>query len=769
MYITYCKNGCAEHQYEVVVEQAKGHIEATAETRYCTADGRYFYKIDKTCVVCGAATNTDVTEIQAVSSFTSLDEAKLFHGLTSKVTTPSIDKDGKVTYKTEYKATVATHQFIKDPSKSFDNTCTRVGYTTYICSCCTESFIVIESPKAHEAKESTPNGYKAPTCSKEGNTGYYTCKDCGVYFAVVDGKQVILTSANGIVTKKHTQKPLVKFDIKDCTGKVVGKYYKCADCNTYFEDAKAEKKLSNKPSDISHKYTTLEAGVVTTCDTNGIAKVQHCSVCNKLIAVVTTDTVDTKLGTDASTAATVFEAYAELKNVTIYDKDGVKYISYIALGEKEATIVNLTTEKIEHKGYVNVLADTHTAHDDKCSYTDPLYIHEECELCGDEWLRSFTDSHRHVNIDGEVLAEDCNGEGIEDNLCVICGLTIEVINHNPDHKKNTLKTVTVNGTCVDEGYTYVYCTLCDYKRVTGSLAKDKNNHAGLYGQELNYAQNGYKKLPCAACGYKGEVKSLDKNENGLEILLSATVNGQSDILSATYGSIIEITVSLGSLKGVDLWGLDFPISYNSNVLEFLSAETTWNQDSAFANRLASDYKVYNPREQKDIPVGIVKVIAHADDAGVAVKGTQELVKLYFKVKYNADAAWDYANNFTFATANTVLGNDYFTEFATTAVTENDEAIDTFYKNREEKIIVKFAPMMDVVVDNKEETIVNISDILGIYSLMLFGEYDVAADINADGQISPEDLRLAYAFITGATTLEAHFNPKKEDSQIQPRA
>lgn len=763
--ISYCEYGCAEYQYGVRIEDATGHILYTTETYTCSAVG-YLKTTTTLCKVCGATTSTQPTAVNFVSTFNTLDEAKLFHGLKTKVTTPTFKDDGSFKeYKVEYVDTTATHTLVKDESKSFASTCTRIGYTTYMCTGCGASFIVIDPVKKHEPTAAGLQGYKAPTCDKEGNTGYYTCKNCGAYYVEdAKGNQTVKTTAKGNVLYKHSHN-LQKVEVKDCTGKLVLTYWKCKSHKKYFSDAAAKNEIS-KPADVSHQWKTLLPGVTVTCDTDGTAEVKFCTVCNILVAVGKIDIVDTKLGTDATeelkaVIALADEVYVKEENVTFFEKDGVKYISYIENGDTDATIKELTTKKLNHETFVKEV-ESHTAHNSDCTYTDPLYIYEECELCGDEWLRSFTDSHRHLNAKGEYLATDCNGEGIDDNVCVICGLEIEVINHNPANSKNTLETVEVKATCVAEGYTYVYCTECGYKKVTGTLAKNKNNHAAPVGQETNYAQTGYKsgKRPCSACGYKGEAAKM--KDKGLELLLSTEINGVEGVKSATYGSTIKVTVSLASLNGVNVWGLDFGFKYNPAILDYVGFE--FNQDSAFQSRLATEVftEYFNRTTQKleTIPAGIISVVAHADNEHVAIKGSQDLVTLIFEVKYAEDQY--YGDGFEFSVGDVSDCLDY-KAYSVNVIDENGTALDKVIYNASNvnSATVEYAPCCDL----KKPEGIEISDILAIYSLILFGDYDVAADLNADGVVNAEDLRLSYAFLTGANSFEKEYGFPVEEEEV----
>ena len=744
VYVWTCDNGCATY-FNVDQRPAAGHkMELTVESHNCakatTTLGAWTTRVATKCSVCGATTNSDFVNANSQIMFESKAEAEVFHGIAFKNT----DAKGNVTY---------TYRDGKNADSlgtptSIPGNCTIPSYDVYACPTCNSAVYVNTGAQGHIAAAGKHVAYKAATCDKVGTVEHDICALCNAAFGA-DGKTLKTTVINKCASTLETK-------TTNCA-KVT--YEQCTKCNKTYTDKTASTAYT-VPAD-AHAWKDIVAGVEATCNQTGIAKVKYCTACKAL--EVNRVYRNTKTGEKTTEYLAADGAKFEGKKITVTLKNGAELVI-----EKDGTVkdnkannATLTVAKLEHTAPITGESTIKSLGDStaKADHTKVGYEHYECTYCAYEYLTKYTPATGgHVNAAGEILTTKCSNASVKDRVCVVCDATIKTA-----HTYKYSSDIVVPATCVDEGYTYNYCTECATIVVTGKMGYDKNNHADPVSVVVNYAQNGYKagKQPCNACGYKGEAASM--KDKGIEVLVSTAVNG-TNATYATMGSIITVTLDLGSLNGVNVWGLDFALQYNPEALEYIADATTFNQDSKFNTRLATDVEqeIMDRQTGKMVTVkaGIVRIAASADNAHVAIKGNQNLVTLQFKVISTAYAA-----------AEISVGNVYdflgFNEYTPDFIDETGKAVASF-KNGANTATIELAQLFDMNGDYA----LTMSDALDIYTLILFNEYDVAADINADGKIDAEDLRVFYAILTGATTVEAYFTPVADASgstPIQPRA
>lgn len=748
VYVWQCENCCGRY-FDVDQLDAAGHkYELTVESHNCAKKTSslpaWTTRIRSYCSVCDVYVDQDFVNASANQMFASKEEAMVYHGMMFKNT----DAKGNVTY---------TYRDGKNADSlgtaiKVTGNCTIPAYDVYTCPSCATLVYVNQGIQGHIAAAGKDVAFKAPTaCDKTGTLAHSVCALCNAAFVVENGKQVTLTSTT---IAAHSYFGETK--TTNCS-KVT--YWECK-CGKTFTD-----KTATTPYNVvddAHAWQNIVAGTVATCNQAGVANVKYCTACKKL--EVNRVYKNTKTGDVIVIPLADENATFEGKKITVTLTNSSEFV-ILANGTVENKNSNNNTlayAKLEHTdpetGKTTIVPRGDSA-DKKGDHTKVEYEHYECTFCAYEYLTKYTPATGgHVNAAGEILTTKCDNASVKDRLCVVCDTEITTA-HTFKYEEDIL----VPATCVDEGYKYNYCTVCGKLVVTGKMGLDSKNHADPVSVVVNYAQNGYKagKQPCAACGYKGEAASM--KDKGLEVLISAAVNG-TDSEVGTMGSIITVTLDLASLNGVNVWGLNFALSYNPEVLEYLPEETSFNQNSKFNTRLASDVETEIMDRQTGkmvtIKAGIINIAAQADNAHVAIKGSQNLVTLKFKVVSTSTGA-----------ALLEVGNVYDIldwGYTPDIIDENGTAVKCF-KNGKNTATVALADIFDI----DGEYGLTMNDALAIYSLILFNEYDAAADANADGKIDAEDLRVFYAILTGAITVEAYFAPVEETTggttPIQPRA
>jgi hypothetical protein len=317
------------------------------------------------------------------------------------------------------------------------------------------------------------------------------------------------------------------------------------------------------------------------------------------------------------------------------------------------------------------------------------------------------------------------------------------------------------------------------------------------GKQSNYAQVGTEySVSCALCkkNIGTAQKPTDIKDAGLEILINA------DTTTIIPGSTVKVTVSLASLKGVNVWALAFPVVYDANVFSFEGYE--WNTaESAFqtfaVTEVAGGYRTsgYFARtaltDGMSVPSGILSIVANAD-AGVTVKAEELLVTLTFKV-ISADVT---SETFEIKNAETTIGGTFsktalevwgeedkgdgtkfkddaswvklyghlyvltpgiYKEFNVEVLDDNGNKVNVNYNGGNSTEAIKVADYLNL----DGEYGITLADAYKLYALIYNNEYDVRADANYDGKVDGRDLSILYAIYTGVVTVETLITPDAE--------
>ena len=238
------------------------------------------------------------------------------------------------------------------------------------------------------------------------------------------------------------------------------------------------------------------------------------------------------------------------------------------------------------------------------------------------------------------------------------------------------------------------------------------------------------------------------------------IYASTDAKSYIPGSSVFVTITLDSLKGVDVWALDFAVRYNKSALKYVGY--TFNTSgSEFQTFAANDIKTYsNMTEDYDgnkvvvdtvntESVGVVKIVANANE-NVTIKGEQVLAVLEFKViatratnayvrVYDSNTTVLYHKGYTAQTDDwgyvTNIAKAQTVSLKATVLDANKNTVPCIYNTSFNGIYVKVDGFLDL--DNNGK--INMLDAYELYSLIFNNEYDVQADADYDGRITGLDL------------------------------
>ena len=123
---------------------------------------------------------------------------------------------------------------------------------------------------------------KEPTCTEEGNIGYWYCADCGKYFRDASAKEEITLEETILPATSHD---LTKVEAKEPTSTEAGniEYWYCESCGKYFRDKNAKEEITLEETILpvtSHNLTWTKAKEPT-CTEDGNIGYWYCADCGK--------------------------------------------------------------------------------------------------------------------------------------------------------------------------------------------------------------------------------------------------------------------------------------------------------------------------------------------------------------------------------------------------------------------------------------------------------------------------------------------------------
>ena len=554
--------------------------------------------------------------------------------------------------------------------------CEVVGVAMYACAdCSTNVLVVIPDTGSHawdtpaaEATCTTPATVEGGTCTKCGET-----KDTAIDGAEALGHNYVEESA---------------YQAGDCTTDEVAAKYVCDRCG----EVDPEHDGSVITPAPGHNYEETDPAVEAKCGVPGSTAVMTCTECGD------------SYGGDEVEALS--HAYENLKsrdaNCTEF---GYKYWACAHCGDE------YITNYVPELGHTEV---TDEAVETSCT-APGLTEGKHCETCG-EVLEAQEEIEQlpHQNAAGDTLENKCTNL-YEDRFCVN-GCEGEIAN---DHHTALRELENVPATCTEDGYTITICEDCwtegDEEIVTIVKALGHDMSDWIVDEEPTVEAAGKKHKECSRCDYTEEdtIPALAK-----DLAFAITVdNVNASGKGYTDSSLISVTIAISAEEGksVDIWGLQYELSYDADALTFVGIEQASDKFAAVT---------YNAAD------GVVKMIASTADGAATSNATitdeaYVLATLQFRVT-TASGAVELT-----AAAESIDADGYALNVASATESIDVEAF------------------MDVDANDD----VNLADLLAAYEAAIAGEYNVVADVDKSGALDFEDILNICEYLVGAYAYE----------------
>lgn len=593
-------------------------------------------------------------------------------------------------------------------------TCTEPAKIVYHCKACKNAYLKnVGNANGH----TKPAGWAivdevgCPTDKKEDQkAGYepeYTCTVCGVKVAKKD-----IPVAHEIV-KGAAQ------EWKECKQDGWAEYEYCTECD-----------YTTKVVKPMHDWNKIKEYVAPTCTEAGHEKEYKCKKCGiyeddkKGETIPATGHVNPALVDTGSADCTQF-AWTHYACVT---KDcGYEWIVYAKANGHQLTTNAPTAPTCEKEGFTLV----------------------ECDNCDYNYKKDIKPATGHKNAAGKVLVNKCNDTVTDDRVCV---------NDNCDYAENKVptdhkwETTTKEPTCTEYGYTVTACTVCKAVDPNSEAVSKEPAHIWkdsvkigdkTYSDKITYrgaewivvtAQAADKVgeivRECGSCGHK-ETKTI-----GSKIKYTLSVeNAVTGAKAYTDTSLVKVKVAL-TAKEAAAWAVNFKISYNTKAFKFVGYECL-NKDFSTATANANDGVV---------TAGALNIVS-GKAQNVTIAGEKVFFELTFKI-ITADVAE--VNSSSFAIVEQQIINN---ESDVIAVEGADASVAM-------SGCVKF-------MDTNNDGSVDLIDLLTAYELAYTTGYNVAADVDQDGEITTDDFFAMYDYVYGAVKYNELIDPENKDGRNPP--
>ena len=263
--ITYTCTECFLEKSESIPVIDHTAAEAVKENNTgptCTAAGSYDSVVY--CSVCGAEMSRETVSVTALG-----------HDYQAEVTAPTCTAQGYTTHTCSRCGNSYTDSYIDALGHSWgDWTVTAEageytdGSRTRTCAVCgeTETETIPALGHTHVLAETKA---KAATCTEAGNTAYWTCTGCGLYFSDAAGTKQVEKESWIIPALGHDlEKVEAKAASTDSEGNI--EYWTCSRCGSLFADAEGKAEISLEdtilpkiiPNDITGDGKTDNADII---------------------------------------------------------------------------------------------------------------------------------------------------------------------------------------------------------------------------------------------------------------------------------------------------------------------------------------------------------------------------------------------------------------------------------------------------------------------------------------------------------------------------
>lgn len=126
----------------------------------------------------------------------------------------------------------------------------------------------------------------ASTCEVAGNSEYWSCDRCGLYFSDGQGSQPIEENSWMLPLAEHTYGELIEEVSATCTAVGTKAHYECSVCYKRFvdgESGKVEVSAEELVIPTTEHTVVVDKAVEPTCTETGLTEGSHCSVCGTVL------------------------------------------------------------------------------------------------------------------------------------------------------------------------------------------------------------------------------------------------------------------------------------------------------------------------------------------------------------------------------------------------------------------------------------------------------------------------------------------------------